>query len=323
MKLGQAHMTGRNIESKEGQVKGRYFYSGVNSLTTTLICALLINLAIVAIAYPGAGKYEDGKFTLIISVRHDACATRLKEWRIAFQNASELLLDATDGQHQFGTFIVCNSARAGRPADIYLFEEDGRSYANLPLPGLGRPGSHMFLYGDERYKPFVIVHEFAHYGYGLYDEYSGPDGDAECVEDPPHATASIMEGGWWQAPGVDGGDGFVREISEFCVSLNHDPDMDTEQEHVHGKSCWETMIDFYPDLTLPTGLPEEGFACVADPIVWIELEPETRLVLCMDRSGSMDTPPWKMLYAKLGAKLFVELVEKGDKIGVVSYGTAV
>ncbi len=275
--------------------------------------------------YGGGGEYEDGRFNLLVSIRHDASPQRICEWREAFQRASDLLYDATDGQHQFGTIFVCNKCLAGRNADIHLFADTGRSYVNLPLPGLGRVGAHMFLYGDERGKPFVIVHEFGHYGYGLYDEYAGPSGGAECVEfspDLPEAsTASIMEGGWWQAPGVDGGDGLEREISEFCVPEIHDWDQDTEQEHQYHKSCWETMAEYYPDLHIPEGLPNEGPICGAAPIVWIELEPETRLVLCIDRSGSMNSPSWKMEYAKLGAQLFVDLAEIGDRIGVVSYGS--
>lgn len=297
--------------------------SCVKKFGLTLVWPLLLGLVFCMPVYAGGGKCEGLKFTLVISVRHDASPTRLNEWKNAFQQASELLFDATDGQHQFGTIFVCNKSYGGRNADIHLFEEDGRSYVNRPIPGLARQDCHMFLYGDERDKPFVIVHEFGHYGYGLYDEYTGPGGDAECVEAPSNASASIMEGGWWQAPGVDGGDGFLREISEFCVADNHDPDEDTQQEHQHGKSCWQTMNYYYPDLILPAQLPDEGPTTGADDIVWIELEPETRLVLCIDRSGSMDSPSWKMLYAKLGAQLFVDLVDVGDKIGVVSYASDV
>jgi uncharacterized protein YegL len=291
-------------------------------LKLAVAALLLLGLVCWSNAYAGGGKYENGRFNLLVSIRHDANPDTLNLWKNAFQQASELLYDATDGQHQFGTIFLCNKGLAGRSADIHLFEQDGRSYVNLPIPGLGRTEGHMFLYGDEKWKPFVIVHEFGHYGYGLYDEYSGPFGDAECVENPSNANASIMEGGWWQAPVAYGGLG-EREISEFCVPSNHDPDGDTEQQHRHGKSCWETMVDYYPDLIMPTCLPNEGPTCGADPIVWIELEPETRLVLCLDRSGSMDSPPWKMEYAKLGAQLFVDLTEEGDKIGVVSFGSDV
>jgi len=297
-------------------------FSCVKGFRRALICALLLGLLFCGIAYAGGEKCEGFKFTLMVSVRHDADPDTLNLWKNAFQQASELLYDATDGQHQFGTIFVCNKGLAGKSADIHLFADTGRSYVNLPLPGLDRADGHMFLYGDEIGRPFVIVHEFGHYAYGLHDEYTGPFGDAECVENPPNASASIMEGGWWQAPVVYGGLG-EREISEFCVHSNHDPDQDSEQEHRHGKSCWETMNDYYPELIIPEGLPDDGPIYGADPIDWIELEPETRLVLCLDRSGSMDSPPWKMEYAKLGAQLFVDLAEEGDKIGVVSFGSEV
>ena len=88
----------------------------------------------------GIGQLQSNRFNLVLSVRHNADATRLNQWRAAFQRASELLFDATDGQHQFGTIYVCNNSTGGRNADAWLLDVDGRS--SSPCPGLGVVNVH-------------------------------------------------------------------------------------------------------------------------------------------------------------------------------------
>ena len=46
----------------------------------------------------GLGRYQGGKFDLVLSVRHNADAARILEWEQSFRRASEILYDATDGQ---------------------------------------------------------------------------------------------------------------------------------------------------------------------------------------------------------------------------------
>jgi len=50
----------------------------------------------------GIGRLVGGRFNLVLSIRHNATAARLNEWRASWERASRLLFDATDGQHQFG-----------------------------------------------------------------------------------------------------------------------------------------------------------------------------------------------------------------------------
>lgn len=70
----------------------------------------------------------------------------------------------------------------------------------------------------------TIIHEWGHYGIGLYDEYVGPGGDAEC-------KVCIMDNQYGK--------------SEMCTVSNHDPDKDTNQEDYHGECCWKTFFDNY------------------------------------------------------------------------------
>ena len=120
----------------------------------------------------GMGTFSGGKFDLIVSIRHDADAARLAEWQASFERASKILFDATDGQHQFGTIYVCNNSTGSQRADSWLHEEDGQS--GSPYLGLGAAGLHQMIFGDERFKPYILIHEFGHYAYDLGDEYVGP-----------------------------------------------------------------------------------------------------------------------------------------------------
>jgi len=235
----------------------------------------------------GNGNLSAGKFNLILSIRHNANATRLNEWQASFERASRLLFDATDGQHQFGTIYVCNNSTGGRNADGWLLEPDGTSMS--ATDALGNETAHMTLMGDERFKPFVIIHEFGHYGYGLYDEYQelhGPNGSEVCLGGTT-ANACIMEAGWWDGDrfgnAANGGSLVLGRVSKFCTPSNHesgnDPAKDTEQQAIHGESCWETMEDKYPDLTVPAGAAVAAAPPGADPINWVVLTPEQRFML--------------------------------------------
>jgi hypothetical protein len=225
-------------------------------------------------AFAGSGELEDGNFNLSISIRSNATDATIDDLEKRFQQASELLFDATNGQHQFGTIRVCNNSRGGRNADIWLLpngsppgcsdgqdndgdgstdeeiaddidndgdgrvDEDvacGRSYvpgAAVQDPGLGSGEWHIMLYEDDALNPgnanadgrHVIVHEFGHYGYGIWDEYVGPGGGAENLEPPFTSDASLMENFW------------LRSASEFSVPSNHDPDGDTFQTNLRACS---------------------------------------------------------------------------------------
>lgn len=271
----------------------------------------------------GIGRLDGNRFNLILSVRHDASSARLDQWRQSFQRASELLYDATDGQHQLGDLYVCNDSSGGRNADAWLLRENGRSNAG-DLSALGTESVHMTLYGDERFKPFVIAHELIHYLYGPADEYSGPTASSglACIGGTT-SDACIMEG-WWQVgdrfgTNATGGTLVEGRFSELCVSSNHDPDEDTWQDDIYNKSCWETMDDTFSGLVVPSGTPEGPEPAGADTINWIELVPEERFVLVVDRSGSMTGG--KLEEAKYGADWWADQALEDELLGVVSYAT--
>ncbi|MEU7889443.1 VWA domain-containing protein [Microbispora bryophytorum] len=262
----------------------------------------------------GIGYLDTGHFHLTVSFRHVADAARIDEWRASFQQASRLLFDATNGCHQFGDIRVCNASTGGHDADAWLLEDDGRS--NSPELGLGQPGAHMVLYGDERFKPFVILRHFAQYAYGVCDEFVGPgDVPTWCVEDAT-GDACVMEAAWTEGdrfgPAGTGGPLVPGRVRRFCTRENHDPDGDTLQQSVHGTSCWETMAAAFPELAAPaSGGTFSG-------IDWVTQTSGPRLVIVLDRSGSM-ADDGKIDEAKIGAHFMLDAAKAGEQLGVVSF----
>jgi hypothetical protein len=268
----------------------------------------------------GIGRLVGDHFDLIVSIRHNATQARIDEWEASFAQASRLLWDATDGQHRLGTVWVCNDSSGGRNADAWLLEPDGRSAS--AVDALGSETAHMTLYGDERFKPYIVVHEFGHYGYGVLDEYSGSAGAAECIGGTT-ADACIMEAAWTDGDrfgnNATGGALVTGRVSEFCVAGNHDPDGDTHQDQLNGVSCWETIVAEYPGMTAPTGTPVAADPGGAGTITWVVLAAEQRYVLVIDRSGSMQGN--KIDQAIIGSDWWADNAQVDDRLGVVSFAT--
>jgi hypothetical protein len=275
----------------------------------------------------GIGRFDRAthKFNLVLSIRYTAPAADLIQLQRAFQRASELLYDATDGRHQFGEIQVCLNSLGGASADAWviispnpanpIFDSGGYNPPPFSTP---TPGVHMTLDKKVMDWPLVIVHEFAHFVYGLYDEYRFADGTegAHCIGGTT-ANACIME-----ASQVDG-DQFVAgtlvsgRISEFCASSNH-----TVNNRQGSNSCWHTMASRYYDLPdLQTATQAPPTAPAAALANWVVLDSTQRFVLVIDRSGSMTGD--KLIEAKFGADWWADAILDNDALGVVSFSDTV
>ena len=282
----------------------------------------------------GLGRFDPTthKFDLILSVRYNASSNDLAQWQKAFQRASELLYDATDGKHQLGTVQVCLNNQGDDAADAFLTGTPGISHAGA-IVQLGTPRIHMTINNDEMFKPLVIVHELGHYIYGLRDEYNGPGGGGvgSCLGhtgSTPNSNACIMEAqstdgdqfnattGMW-SPGA---------ISEFCSINTHT--QNNEQQSANLKSCWETMAtgaklsggsfsSGYPDLQPIPATPLEAPPAGPAKINWALLDSAQRFVLVIDRSGSMTGA--KLTEAKFGADWWADALLDNDGLAVVSF----
>lgn len=292
---------------------------------------LLIPLALVATsllsapaALAGDGEFDSGfgAFNFGISARFDATAMQIDRVEQEFEKASDLLLDVTDGQHEFGDVVFCNSKAGGKAADIWLFAS-GRSRA----PGkFGTAGDHISLaytsvisnYGNGTDGSWTVAHEFGHFAYGNRDEYSGPTpGEKRCIikPNPNDQTACLTEN--YKVYGANG-----VGLTEWCVASTHaNPLGDNFQTTVNGKSCWESAKDRWgADINVPAGAPVDAPPAGSFFYDFIQLEAENRYVVVIDRSGSMSGD--RIALARQGGKIFTNLAKDGDKLAVVSFHTS-
>jgi Mg-chelatase subunit ChlD len=275
-----------------------------------------------ALAGSGYLNTTTKKFDVSVSVRGNFTNAQLTTLKGRIQKASDLIGDVTDNQHRIGRVYVCNNSRGGKNADIWRVPATASPRSSANIRGLGTAGLRMFLEDDIATSNanadggHVIAHEFGHYAYGIYDEYcknctSAASTVAECLA--TNGPASLMENFW------------LRPISEFCVSTNHDPDVDTDQSALNKKangtpeSAWETAKRYFADLTVPA--TPVNAAPATQAIDWQVLKPETRLVVIIDHSGSMAGT--RLNNAKAGGQLFVDLLRNDDKIGVIAFDDTV
>jgi uncharacterized protein YegL len=293
-----------------------------NSAHVLGLLAALVLLAPAALG--GDGKYSValGTWDFGISMRFDATTQQLERTETEFQKASLLIYDASDGQQEFGDVFCCDMKGAGKAAEVWVLAP-GNAWLSRAPGRFGVSGQHIELcYDDMVYSnakadgSWVVAHEWGHHAYGIKDEYSGPtNGAKECVVVPAAVadrTACLIENFWNH--GADG-----VSLTEWCVASNHDPNNDTWQEDINGQSCWENLVDAYPDVTAPAALPDAG--PTTNPIEffdWTLLMEGTRIVLVIDDSGSMINDN-KMELAKLGGKIFANLAKDGQKMGVVRF----
>lgn len=206
-------------------------------------------------------------FDLLVSVEWDAGQAYLDDLALAMKRASDYLYDATDGQMAFGSVKIYSGKECWNGADIRI------SAANDIIPHaatgqLGNPDPVANIRlgrGWDRYgqaAPWsendgfrTIIHEFAHYAFGVFDEYQAPKlndagdiigiGKGFCIgpeieldQKNDVTNASIM---YWQYTTSEfssrGGVGLWNE--EWCN--------DTRQFLEHEQSVWETIDEQYSD----------------------------------------------------------------------------
>ncbi|MCP3915640.1 MAG: VWA domain-containing protein [bacterium] len=284
--------------------------------------------ATAIVAFGGNGTFDNGEFNFCVSVRFNATQAQLDRIKARFTSASQIVADMTDGQHKFGTVTIVNDSGASQTAEFWIHA--GQGGANAPLDGYGVRGKHVNMFYDRHFLPngaeaatervYTIAHEFAHLAYGVRDEYKGPAGAAECAPAPGVATLNFCIMDNYKSRGGQMAGGTVHTLNELCVAGNHDPDTDTNQHLTHAKSCWE-VIDAHAkrSANAPANLPTSA-APAAHAVTTVEGSAGIRAMLVLDRSGSMTTGQ-RLDFAKSGAKLFVDVFEQGDFLGVASFSS--
>ncbi|MGH9753919.1 MAG: VWA domain-containing protein, partial [Blastocatellia bacterium] len=260
-------------------------------------------------------------YNFCVSVRFNATPAQLAQIRTAFENASQILADATNGQQRFGAITIVNDSGASQSADYWVNSGTGRAYATIGKYGVR--GEHVNLFFASNFQAlngadgdaYTIAHEHAHHVFGVLDEYSGPGipGGADCAARPDTATLNFcLMDNYFTRGGRAFGGGYT--LNEFCVSGNHDPDGNTFQ----GQACWNT-ISSHPkrSATAPSGLPPDA-PPPAHTLTFNTGLGGLRVMFVIDRSGSMSIEQ-RLVLAKQAAKLFVNFMRVGDSIGLASF----
>lgn len=294
-------------------------------LSSIIHIAALCLLLLCAGAQPswaGSGTFDNGEYNFCVSVRFNATPAQLAQIRTAFDDASQIFADALDGQQRFGTVTIVNDSGASKSADYWVNAGPGDAKATHGRYGVR--GQHVNLFFGTNFNPldaggnaYTIAHEHVHHSFGVVDEYSGPLGSAECAPPPDTATLnfSLMDNYFTRGGRAFGG-GYT--LNELCTAANHDPDGDTYQQHVHGVSAWETVAA-HPkrSANAPAGLPVDA-PPAPQAVAFQDGFGGLRVVLLLDRSGSMASQQ-RLDFAKSGGSAFVGRLQDGDGVGVASF----
>lgn len=194
------------------------------------------------------------RYNLLLSVQWDADRAFLENVVRGMRAASNYLYDALDGQMCFGKVSIFDNGVHWEDADMQIFAQNDL-HANANVDGyrwrwepwapwntaihFGRSwngGAWAWSFGifpwDDQMMYRTIVHEFGHYGLGLFDEYIGVINGIWRGLAISEMCPSFM--GYQY---VIGGDFNSNRDTELCFRGNHHPY--TAQGVYRGMSCWE------------------------------------------------------------------------------------
>ncbi|HWJ94944.1 MAG TPA: hypothetical protein VNT33_09495, partial [Telluria sp.] len=234
-------------------------------------CVVLLSASFGAVpeAWAGTGTFSGGKYNFCVSVRFNATPAQLANIRAAFTRGSQVLADATDGQHRFGRIRLVNDSGGSQQAEYWVHPNAGRAVATYGKYAV--PGEHVNMYYPSNFTgkngadgdAYTVAHEHAHHSWGVGDEYAGPDPtgrqksipaeDAPLALQSPTLNYSLMDNYFTRGGRAAGG---AYTLNEFCTAANHDPDHNTWQHSIKHQSVWETIAS-HPSraASMPAGLP--------------------------------------------------------------------
>jgi len=306
------------------------------------------------------GHFRDGQFDLVVAFNYEPADGEVAFWSELMQEVSLILHNATDGAHSIGHVLLCPNRMGNAVADILVHASDPANPAGTYLPNstgarLWIPGQSLDIWQDHTFYPSMLAHELGHYLYGLGDEYLDASTNGCQNATPatlPQLKASLMESydlnsytRWedptgnlyrnWAAffPDYLAKRAVLKQgyPTEFCWSGNHDKDSRTEQNKrvASGRrkvSCWDYITDdsTHNNISYGLRLPQRGPPTLEPPpapprVVCTELIPEQRFMLVLDCSGNMSAA--QLDHLKIGANFWVDYVNTGEQLGIVSYST--
>ena len=147
--------------------------------------------AILPTVLPGQGRdvvlaHSLTRYSLFVSVQWDAPRAYLEQIVRGIRRAAEFLYVATDGQLTYGRLVVADAAENWNAADLYDWANNS-VHPNASVNGIrhryhptSAPWNTAMNFGrqwaatwDTHGLYSTVIHEFGHYGLGLFDEYLG------------------------------------------------------------------------------------------------------------------------------------------------------
>jgi hypothetical protein len=329
-------------------------------------------LTSLPLAFAGGGVFnDDGTIDFTLNFRFPPSPDTIDLMKTRIRDASHRLWDASEGQIRFGN-VAFTATRVGEDlADVWLYPQEGRARS---AGGISIPGNHVTLYSDD--EGGTIAHEFGHLALELGDEYDEQKRFGKCYGIGPCMEAAVITSqnqcimqssssyteyctagrhdlllGNNISCLVQPGNANGAPCTDYCELWNLDTLRYETTSHTtshEGKSCWESLVERFPFLSAPAGLPVAaepgGFT---DPVFSDNTEAADTVLLMLDRSGSMtyavdsddgevcdngkdddgdgsiDEDPCtdsRMEFVRAAARAFVDLsTGSGVRVGLVSF----
>ena len=292
----------------------------------------------------GGGFFSNGRFNLFVSLRYTPNTGELTFLCEFFNQVSRIFHDLTDGVQSIDKVLFSTNSMGGGDADIWI-HPNGDVFPNSTDARLWFPKEALDVSQDFMMYATILAHELCHYLYDLRDEYNN---NTAC-QGNISTQASIMESydwnnftrwtttsgysyAFWATFWADFTSGqavlHLGQPSEFCHAGNHNAIANNNQNNINGnQSCWTYIANDSNHNNIPYGLSVPGATgpvtnqpAPAPPnSVCVELIPVQRFMLVLDRSNSMKGV--KIDQLKVGANFWVDYVNSGEELGIVTYST--
>ncbi|MEQ8768728.1 MAG: carboxypeptidase-like regulatory domain-containing protein [Planctomycetota bacterium] len=182
------------------------------------------------------------RYSVLVVVEWDATREYLEQIVRGMRKAAEFLYVASDGQLTFGRVAVHDAGRNWSSADLWDWANNS-VHPNASVSGIRHrfdpvraPWNTAMNFGrqwagawDQIGLYCTVVHEFGHYGLGLYDEYLGSPGGQYRGLSYPEMCRCIM--------------GYQYSDHKICWSANHQGY--TNQGMWNGRSCWQQIQEWH------------------------------------------------------------------------------
>jgi hypothetical protein len=201
-------------------------------------------------------------YNIVASVEWDANSSYLNDLKMGFQNASDYLYDASDGQMLFERVTIYDNNQAMGDADYQMRANNFEiPYTNNAGGILSSNNLHIILgryfngqssnqgnwSASDGYR--TQIHEFGHYGLGLYDSYfyydnNGNKHDSNCTSAAIRTNMTLNINATLMDYQYNSSEFSMENVSGLWSSQCQD----TNQWKKNGQSDWKTIVDHYRDM---------------------------------------------------------------------------